>query len=165
MMSVVPTIPLRVCVLMVGVLAAGCSVEQSVLGGAGGQNVPAGGLENTDALCSNGLDDDANRLLDCEDFSCLAEGITVCRQPEVGPTLCEDGFDNDADGLADCADEDCADHATCGESTNTLCSDGVDNDDNNFADCEDFSCLYGCTVDICDDPDELPPERRLELCR
>lgn len=147
-------------------LLAGCEVQQTVLGG--GAGAPAVRQENTDELCSNGLDDDGNRLVDCEDFACLAPGITVCRTPETGPELCTDGRDNDANGLVDCADPGCADYLGCGESTDELCQDGLDNDGNGFTDCNDFSCRFGCGVTICDvlqgkQPSEV--ERSIEACR
>ena len=50
-------------------------------------DVPRGGCvatvarngENTDALCSNGVDDDCNGYIDCNDFSCSRNAaVTVC---------------------------------------------------------------------------------------
>lgn len=69
--------------------------------------------------CSNGLDDDCDRTIDCEDPGCdglaCAGGGTclasICRaQTEV---LCADGVDNDLDGKIDCADADCPTGAGC----------------------------------------------------
>ena len=36
--------------------------------------------ENTDALCSDGVDNDGDSYLDCEDFDCSeSDTVTVCR--------------------------------------------------------------------------------------
>lgn len=80
-------------------------------------------LENTDALCADGLDNpmkprdsstqlNGNGLTDCLDPSCFKNPrITVCETEhpvrwELGSD-CTDGKDNDADGLVDCDDLDC----------------------------------------------------------
>lgn len=49
--------------------------------------------------CSNGIDDDADGLLDCEDGDCAAAG--VCRE------VCDNAADDDVDGLVDCDDDEC----------------------------------------------------------
>ena len=37
------------------------------------------GAENTNALCSDGVDNDGNLFTDCEDFSCShSDTVTVC---------------------------------------------------------------------------------------
>ena len=37
------------------------------------------GAENTDELCSDGVDNDGNEFTDCEDFGCShSESVTVC---------------------------------------------------------------------------------------
>lgn len=48
--------------------------------------------------CSNGVDDDCDGLMDCEDGECAE----VCTE-----LACGDGLDDDNDGLVDCADADC----------------------------------------------------------
>jgi hypothetical protein len=105
----------------------------------------AGGVkENTNALCSDGIDNDNNGFTDCADFSCCkngvpAPGITVC---PAG--TCGGGLKPDAGGVKETTDE--------------LCSDKIDNDYNGFTDCDDYSCCkYGvpapgitvCTPGIC----------------
>jgi len=50
--------------------------------------------------CTDGLDDDGDGLIDCEDGDCsAAEG---CYESDCG-----DGLDDDGDGMEDCVDEDC----------------------------------------------------------
>jgi hypothetical protein len=80
--------------------------------------------ENTNAMCSNGIDDDCNGFVDCQDFGCTradAGTITVCDAgtsprdtgpctrtgPENTAAACGDGMDNDCDGFTDCQDFDC----------------------------------------------------------
>jgi hypothetical protein len=61
--------------------------------------------ENTDALCSDGKDNDNNGKSDCDDFSCSKSPyVTVC---EAGFTKCSDGKDNDGNGYSDCDDFSC----------------------------------------------------------
>lgn len=56
-------------------------------------------------VCGNGLDDDCNSAIDCEDPAC-ASGPD-CEPEEPISELCGDGIDNDEDGATDCDDEDC----------------------------------------------------------
>ncbi len=110
--------------------------------------------ENTDALCQNGVDDDGDSYIDCNDLECLqTPSVTVCRGVENTTTLCHDTQDNDGDGLVDCADPDC-ELAGCFENTDELCADGLDNEADGYADCQDFDCLYGCLVTVCGGPSE-----------
>ena len=68
--------------------------------------------ENTNALCSDGIDNDKDSYTDCRDFDCLEKNnssITVCKTPEENnDALCKDGIDNDKDGYTDCKDYDCS---------------------------------------------------------
>ncbi|MFH2008418.1 MAG: hypothetical protein ABI333_17665 [bacterium] len=59
-------------------------------------------------LCDDGLDDDGDGLVDCDDPDCAADPICV---PE---SACHDDLDNDADGQVDCADFDCVGTVACG---------------------------------------------------
>ena len=54
----------------------------------------------TETDCGDGLDDDGDGLVDCEDGDCA--GDPLCEEAD-----CDDGLDNDADGLTDCDDDDC----------------------------------------------------------
>ena len=53
-------------------------------------------------ICGNGIDDDRDGYIDCDDFDC--EWDWICEYPE---STCYDWFDNDGDGWTDCDDEDC----------------------------------------------------------
>ncbi|MCB9795760.1 MAG: putative metal-binding motif-containing protein [Alphaproteobacteria bacterium] len=57
-------------------------------------------------VCGDGVDNDCDALLDCEDGACAVDAF--CAELD-----CEDGLDNEGDGLADCMDEDCW-SASCG---------------------------------------------------
>ena len=83
------------------------------------------GAENTAAACMDGIDNDCNGFIDCNDFACSRNNpaVTHCRDagaPRVdrGPCVpmgaentaaaCMDGIDNDCDGFTDCMDFDCS---------------------------------------------------------
>lgn len=145
-----------------GAVVASCYVEPAA---------PIYGHERDDVACSDGIDNDADYLVDCYDPDCLAES-TLCGEivPEVpidepepngigrdAIATCRDRIDNDNDGQFDCGDQECRDiPETCCviENTNELCSDGIDNDSNGFADCADFGCSQGQFVTVCDDGEE-----------
>ena len=55
-----------------------------------------------DEVCDDGIDNDTDGKVDCEDLDCPA-----C------PEVCDDGDDNDRDGSVDCDDPDCAGHNYC----------------------------------------------------
>ncbi|MFP6737771.1 MAG: thrombospondin type 3 repeat-containing protein, partial [Planctomycetota bacterium] len=50
--------------------------------------------------CENGVDDDLDGLVDCEDSDCA-------RHNACQPEICGNGEDDDGDGLTDCDDSDC----------------------------------------------------------
>jgi hypothetical protein len=60
-------------------------------------DVPGDDLR-VESLCDNGLDDDVDGLLDCEDGDCTAGCVE---------TDCADQVDDDFDGTTDCLDDDC----------------------------------------------------------
>ncbi|MDM9630611.1 hypothetical protein [Robiginitalea aurantiaca] len=51
-------------------------------------------------LCADGIDNDGDGLIDCEDLDCETS-------PECIAEICDDGLDNDGDGLTDCEDPEC----------------------------------------------------------
>ncbi|MEM7244638.1 MAG: hypothetical protein AAF533_04810 [Acidobacteriota bacterium] len=91
----------------------------------------------TETLCDDGVDDDMDGAVDCDDPDCALS----C--PEAD---CFDGVDNDGDGRADCEDLDCAD-----ECVEMDCSDGVDEDMDGDTDCADDDCWLSCPEGECDD--------------
>ena len=110
-------------------------------------------LEFTDEACSDGIDNDANGFVDCEDFAC-SQGlfVTVCDGSD--DENCGDGIDNDGDGYVDCADQSCFDVASCVE---TECSNGVDDDGDGKTDCADGDCA---ALPQCEGPEDT-----LEACQ
>lgn len=66
--------------------------------------VPAYGMMMEETVCNDGLDDDYDGLIDCEEEEC--QGVEYC----LG---CDDGQDNDGDGNADCDDESCETAPEC----------------------------------------------------
>ncbi|MGR3310440.1 MAG: SBBP repeat-containing protein, partial [Candidatus Brocadiales bacterium] len=91
------------------------------------------GVEN----CTNGLDDDGDGLVDCNDTDC----------PPCTPEACNDGIDNDGDGLVDLDDPDCDGFVPSPE----VCDDGVDNDGDGLTDLDDPDCGGSTPGEICDD--------------
>ncbi len=98
------------------------------------------GPENTNAACSNRVDDDCDGFIDCggasgtsPDFDCtLSPAVTVCPRDggtppadtagciptgrETGLAACSDGRDNDCNGYADCMERGCSCTGACGPS-------------------------------------------------
>ena len=81
-------------------------------------------------ICDNNVDDNGDQKIDCEDPKCRR--ATVCQ-----PENCIDGMDNNDNGLTDCQDPQCADYIACQPE---ICDDGNDNNDNGLTDCEDPGC-------------------------
>lgn len=153
--------------LALTVLASGCG---QVL------DYPGVSRETTVAACSDGIDNDLDGKIDCQDQDCRA----YCR--EDTDAACHDGKDNDLDGNSDCKDSECK--AYCVESSQAACSDGIDNDQNGKTDCDDGACAKFCpeadakacsdgvdndfdTLIDCLDPDcdGFCPEASAEACR
>ncbi|MCB9742372.1 MAG: putative metal-binding motif-containing protein [Alphaproteobacteria bacterium] len=84
------------------------SVTQQLCDLSAGWARRAGDCDDTDAtvnssateICDDGLDNDCDGLLDCEDGRCVSD--PVCLE-----TTCDDGLDDDGDGFVDCFDDDC----------------------------------------------------------
>ena len=107
------------------------------------------------AMCVDGLDNDEDLLLDCDDPDCA--GHSVCAAPrgaEDTTEVCRDTVDNDGDGQTDCADVECHETEACKpepkqdtEGLDLLCIDTLDNDHDGLFDCDDPDCLAdGITV-------------------
>lgn len=56
--------------------------------------------------CSNGIDDDGDTFIDCDDSDCF--GDPACFESD-----CDNGADDDNDGATDCADSDCIGDPFC----------------------------------------------------
>jgi uncharacterized repeat protein (TIGR02543 family) len=68
------------------------------------------GVENTGATCNDGLDNDGDGFVDCNDLGCAA----FCGGgAESTAAACNDGLDNDSDGFVDCNDFSCSGLAGC----------------------------------------------------
>ena len=144
----------RAAWVAVGVLAGVVAVNSCTL------DYSATGLstyENDDQLCDDGLDNDQDGLIDCQDPDCVFMSVHCGEHVPLVPfwekenraDLCHDHIDNDDDGQFDCGDPKCRDipEACCGyEANDQRCSDGKDNDSNGFTDCRDFSCKGGFVV-------------------
>ncbi len=89
----------------------------------------SGGGEN----CTNGVDDDGDGLVDCDDSDC--RNHPDC---QIAPEDCTNGADDDGDGLVDCDDPECDDHPSCQPVED--CSNGIDDDGDGDADCDDADC-------------------------
>lgn len=94
------------------------------------------GLESETGFCADGVDNDDDTFIDCEDDDCEdgacmegdMEGIciaNVCVVPLESETgLCDDSIDNDEDTFTDCADNDC-DGEACFDGGDGTCMDSV----------------------------------------
>jgi len=155
--------------------------DQDDICAAGDDRIDADGDGTPDAcegieLCTNGVDDDANGLVDCFDAACAADasctivsrevcanlidddrnGLTDCADPicatEPGcvvlTEVCGNGLDDDRNGLADCADAACASDPACIVISLEVCDNGIDDDGNGRIDCADPACSTdpGCVV-------------------
>jgi hypothetical protein len=59
--------------------------------------------------CSNGIDDDGDSYIDCDDFDC--DDDSSCGG--TGGEDCSNGIDDDGDGYIDCNDFDCSNDLAC----------------------------------------------------
>ena len=92
--------------------------------------------------CSDGLDNDCNGSIDCDDTSCGGSS-------ECGETNCTDGIDDDNDGYMDCLDSECIDSWQCNED----CDNQIDDNNNGLFDCDDPDCASNndCYESDCND--------------
>jgi hypothetical protein len=82
-------------------------------------------IDDPDEVCDNGLDDDDNGAIDCDDSACAEDEGCLSTDPPCEPRTeyCEDGFDNDGNGETDCADLCC--DAFCFARDCPMCAYGV----------------------------------------
>lgn len=99
-------------------------------------------------LCSDGLDNDKDGLVDCQKdpdcFNTCEEGPTGFLRTTLSGATCLDRLDNDLDGSTDLMDPSCKFFSI--ESNGAGCYDWLDNDQNGLIDCADPFCL---TSPIC----------------
>ena len=115
--------------------------------------------ETAGVSCTDGLDNDCDGAVDCDDPDCDSDAAcfvpgcgngaceaneNVCSCPEdcgSAPPMevsCENGVDEDCDGAVDCADTDCASNAVCNVEP---CGDGACDSDNGEDGC---TCPSDC---------------------
>jgi hypothetical protein len=80
-------------------------------------------------VCTNGVDDDGDTLVDCVDQDCKSN--PTC------PEVCNNGADDNGNGLIDCVDSACEADPACSENDEAQCSNGFDDDGDTLIDCED----------------------------
>ena len=96
--------------------------------------------------CSDGLDNDGDKLIDLADTTdCPTAQDDTENIFDPGNTLCSNGLDDDSDGYIDLADPDCNllqdDTETNWDPGNTQCSNGIDDDSDGYVDTADLGCI------------------------
>jgi hypothetical protein len=95
--------------------ASGGSAGTETTPDAGSGCVPKSPSETS---CSDGIDDDCDGKVDCDDPDCRKPGQCGCNPTEL---KCGDGVDDDCDGNQDCADQDCK--SKCNPGATRFCDD------------------------------------------
>ena len=85
--------------------------------------------------CTNGIDDDGDGLVDCDDPDCAASN-------ECTVEICDNGIDDDGDGWIDCSDSECYNLSFCVE----ICDNGIDDNGNGLIDGDDPQCTTSSGV-------------------
>ena len=99
-----------------------------------------GSPPGSELICNDGMDDDCDSDIDCDDADCLEDPACPfcgdascdpgenqcgcaddCGTPPGIETECSGGFDNDCDGYTDCDDDDCTADPFC----HSACGDGI----------------------------------------
>jgi len=97
------------------------------------------GCTQTAENCTNGVDDDGDGAIDCNDLDCSSH--VACGG---SPENCTNGVDDDQDGYTDCDDQaDCASDPSCQTTTGEICDNGIDDDGMWGCDCMDLMCALG----------------------
>jgi Putative metal-binding motif len=132
------------------------------------------GVENTNAACSNGVDDDCDGYIDCgtsgtaPDFDCTRTAtVTVCPRDGGAPVdtgcvpsgrentlaACGNSVDEDCDGYTDCMDRDCSCVGACAAYRAGCVCRGAENTnatctDGIDNDCDGFADCTGASTDF-----------------
>lgn len=64
---------------------------------------------SSETICNDGLDDDSDGTIDCNDTDCSADSACTA----TTETNCTNNVDDDSDGTVDCDDSDCASNSAC----------------------------------------------------
>jgi hypothetical protein len=114
--------------------------------------VPDSFVCSTSELCSNGIDDNCNGLIDCFDKGCQSDPACIDHKKET----CDNGIDDDDNGLVDCKDPACFGDKACVVPGKEICNNNLDDDNDGLVDCADPDCAKDktCVVqpgdEICD---------------
>ena len=87
-----------------------------------------------ETACSDGIDNDCDGMIDCEDPGCIGRNLEVCDMSTTDEdcdgsfdegcieTNCTNGVDDDVDGVIDCDDDDCTGRSCMRSGTGGTCS-------------------------------------------
>ncbi len=89
-----------------------------------------------EANCGDGIDNDGDGLIDCEDGDCFSSNVCLIE-------ICDNGIDDDGDGWIDCSDSECFYLEFCYED----CENGIDDNGNGLVDGDDPQCSTPSGVD------------------
>ena len=125
--------------------------------------------ENSPELCSDGIDNDADGVKDCDALSCRHYDVCMGGGKVGEDTLekCSDGIDNDGDTLVDCNDVECKEFQHClgiksPDISKETCESGIDADGDGLVGCADPDCQQFTDIcsDLCpDDPYKYAPDK------
>ncbi len=79
--------------------------------------------------CNNGIDDDGDGVMDCDDGDCFTSNVCTVE-------ICDNGIDDDGDGWIDCSDTECFNLSFCVE----ICDNGIDDNGDGLIDGDDPQC-------------------------
>jgi hypothetical protein len=116
--------------------------------------------ETTVEDCTDGVDNDGDSLVDCEDPNCDNKFFNdlgyKCFAKYKNEINCTDGLDNDEDGMTDCVDNNCALKTECRGPDGEYCLVSENENACEFSFCNDMSCGFGC---LCSGSEETTEEK------